>query len=158
MAITASEQNSVTENAKLKLKINLKTIMIYNYVRCIIEYLYLEMVKHTLLHIWSTEITIKIRRFDIVVRILSISACLYLLSRLHLKFIAIGPMIHGRYRPCDSNTKKNIYSITSGHISNTSISIFILYGSYFTCKCIWNKEMNNSSFTMNKLIQKAFIE
>lgn len=40
--------------------------------------------------------------------------------------------------PCDTDAQKHVYSIAASNISDTSICIFILNGSYFTGERIYN--------------------
>merc|ERR1719166_733422 len=47
-------------------------------------------------------------------------------------------MIDGSHGPCDTNTKEDIDSIGTGNVTNGCISSFILDGSCFTGKGVWN--------------------
>jgi len=97
MAMHASEQNSVTENAKL----NKKKIKFYYFML-----------------------------------IISLKIYANLLSSLNTENIAIHSMVDGSHCPCQTDTQKDVDSVTSRHITHTSIGVFILNCCHFTSKRI----------------------
>ena len=48
-------------------------------------------------------------------------------------------VVHGCDTPRNTDTQEDVNSVTSGHVANARIRVFILACCYFARECIWNK-------------------
>ena len=63
----------------------------------------------------------------------------YLLARFDIEWLLMGGMVDRSYTPRDANSQEDVYRITSGHVADTCVRIFVLAGSYFARERVWNK-------------------